>query len=162
VAAAVAVKVAVVAPAATVTDGGTVSSVLLLAILTVVPPEDAACARVSVQVLAPPPVRLKGEHTIDEIETDVTVIVPPEDVKPTLLPFGSAPTALVNCIAFVVALAASVALTYATVPEPRAVASIPERTQVTVPLADEQSRVLPAEVAAGPVVTVSADITVVE
>jgi hypothetical protein len=50
-AAAVALKVAVVAPAATVTDAGTVSSALLLASVTLEPPVGAVWVRVTVQVL---------------------------------------------------------------------------------------------------------------
>ena len=45
-----AVNVAVVAPDDTVTDAGTVSSVLLLATVTVDPPAGAVCVRVTVQL----------------------------------------------------------------------------------------------------------------
>ena len=48
---AVALKVAVVAPAATVTEAGTVSRALLLASVTLVPPVGAAWVTVTVQVL---------------------------------------------------------------------------------------------------------------
>jgi hypothetical protein len=51
-AAAVALKVAVVAPAATVTEAGTVSRVLLLVSVTLAPPARADWVRVTVQVLA--------------------------------------------------------------------------------------------------------------
>jgi len=51
VAAAVALKFAVVAPAATVTDTGTVSRLLLLASVTAEPPVEAAWVRVTVQAL---------------------------------------------------------------------------------------------------------------
>ena len=50
-AAAVALNVAVVAPAVTVTDAGTVSEVLLLASVTLDPPATAAWVSVTVQVL---------------------------------------------------------------------------------------------------------------
>ena len=50
-AAAVALKVAVVDPAVTVTDGGTVSDALLLASVTLDPPAGAVWVSVTVQVL---------------------------------------------------------------------------------------------------------------
>ena len=50
-AAAVALNVAVVAPAVTVTDAGTVSEALLLASVTLDPPVGAVWVRVTVQVL---------------------------------------------------------------------------------------------------------------
>ena len=46
-----ALKLAVVAPAATVTEAGTVSRVLLMASVTVAPPARAVWVRVTVQVL---------------------------------------------------------------------------------------------------------------
>jgi hypothetical protein len=49
-AAAVALKVAVVAPAVTVTDAGTMSEVLLLTSVTVAPPAGAVWVSVTVQV----------------------------------------------------------------------------------------------------------------
>ena len=51
VAAAVALKVAAIAPAATVTDAGTVSEGLLLASVTLKPPAGAAWVSVTVQAL---------------------------------------------------------------------------------------------------------------
>jgi hypothetical protein len=59
-AAAVALKVAVVAPAATVTDAGTVSEVLLLASITLEPPVGAVWVSVTVQVLTALGLRLVG------------------------------------------------------------------------------------------------------
>ncbi len=50
---AVALKVAVVDPADTVTDAGTVSNALLLDSVTVDPPVGAVCVSVTVHVLAP-------------------------------------------------------------------------------------------------------------
>jgi len=109
IAAAVPLTVAVVAPAGTVTAAGTVSKVLLLESVIGDPPAGAACVRLTVQLVALPPFKLVGEHVIDESEG--TAIVPLEDVKLRLLALGSAPTTFVSCIEFVVALAASVALT---------------------------------------------------
>ena len=69
---ALAVKLAVVAPDATVTEGGTVSAVLLLSeSVTVEPPGGAACDSVVVQVELPPELIVAGEHC-----NDVTVTVP--------------------------------------------------------------------------------------
>src|SRR5512135_2320528 len=59
---AVALKVAVVAPAATVTDPGTVSSVLFDDSVTAAPPVAAAFDSVTVQVLAALELRLAGAH----------------------------------------------------------------------------------------------------
>ena len=58
--AAVALKVAVVAPAATVTDAGTVSKVLLLVSVTLAPPVGALWVSVTVHVLTPLGPRLVG------------------------------------------------------------------------------------------------------
>jgi hypothetical protein len=55
---AVAVKVPVVAPAATVTEAGAVKSPLLLETETEAPPDGAAADRVTVQVDVPPVPRL--------------------------------------------------------------------------------------------------------
>jgi hypothetical protein len=63
---AVAVKPAVVAPAATATEAGTVSSVLFEAKATVDPPDGAAALNVTVQVLAAPDARLAGLHCTDD------------------------------------------------------------------------------------------------
>ena len=69
VAAAVALKVAVVAPAATVTDAGTVSKVLLLASVTLAPPVGAAWLKVTVQVLAALGARLAGLQATPDTST---------------------------------------------------------------------------------------------
>jgi hypothetical protein len=66
-AAAVALKVAVLAPTGTVTEAGTVSEALLLASVTLDPPVGAACVSVTVQVLAARWPRLVGLH--DTVET---------------------------------------------------------------------------------------------
>ena len=66
-AAAVALKVAVVAPAATVADTGTVSEALLLAKVTLDPPVGAGWASVTVHVLAALWPRLVGLHATPEI-----------------------------------------------------------------------------------------------
>lgn len=57
---ALAVKVATREPAATVTDPGTVSAVVLLDSVTVTPPDPAALASVTVHVDVPPGLRFPG------------------------------------------------------------------------------------------------------
>jgi hypothetical protein len=68
-AAAVALKVAVVAPVATVTDAGTVSEALLLATVTLDPPAGETCVMVTVQVLTALWPRLAGMHAKPETRT---------------------------------------------------------------------------------------------
>ncbi len=55
-------NVAVVAPAATLTEAGTVSAPLLLESATAAPPEGAAAERVTVQDDDAPDAMLEGEH----------------------------------------------------------------------------------------------------
>jgi hypothetical protein len=62
----VALKVAVVAPAGTVTGAGTVRYGLLSVSVTSAPPTGAALVRVTVQVLEPFCPRLVGLHTSDD------------------------------------------------------------------------------------------------
>ena len=68
-AAAVALKVAVMAPAATVADAGTVREALLLARATLEPPVGAVWERVTVQVLTALCPRLVGLHATLETST---------------------------------------------------------------------------------------------
>ena len=69
VAAAVALNVAVVAPAATVTDAGTVSEALLLASVTLEPPVGAVWVSVTVQVLTALCPRLVGLQATPDTRT---------------------------------------------------------------------------------------------
>jgi hypothetical protein len=69
-AAAVALKVAVVTPAATVTDAGTVSRVLLLASVALEPPVGAVWVSVTVHVLIALWLRLVGLQVTPETRTD--------------------------------------------------------------------------------------------
>jgi hypothetical protein len=69
---AVAVKVAVVAAAATVTEAGIVRTVLLSERATAVPPAGAVFDSVTVQVLVPFEFRLVGEQVSEERVTAVT------------------------------------------------------------------------------------------
>jgi hypothetical protein len=72
---AVALKVAVVAPEATVTDAGTVSRALLLESVTVEPPEGAVCVKVTVQVLTPLWFRLAGLQARVETSTGASRLI---------------------------------------------------------------------------------------
>jgi hypothetical protein len=91
VAAAVALNVAVVAPAATTTDAGTVSEALLLASVMLDPPAGAAWVNVTVHLLVAPPLSDVGEQVTGDSEG--TVIIPlPADVTLRPFPFESTPT----------------------------------------------------------------------
>jgi hypothetical protein len=68
-AAAVALKVAVVAPAATVTDTGTMSEGLLLPSVTFDPPGGAVCVKVTVHVLTALCPRLVGLQATPDTNT---------------------------------------------------------------------------------------------
>ena len=74
-AAAVALKVPVVDPAATVTDAGTVSEVLLLASVTAEPPVGAVWVSVTVQVLTALCPRLVGLQATPETRTGATRLI---------------------------------------------------------------------------------------
>ena len=69
--AAVALKVAVVAPAANVTEAGTVSEALLLESVTLEPPVGAFCVKVIVQVLIALCPRLAGLQVTPETRIPV-------------------------------------------------------------------------------------------
>ena len=75
VAAAVALKVAVVAPAATVTDAGTASEGLLLASVTLAPPVGAFSVSVTVHVLTALCPRLVGLQATPETRTGVSRLI---------------------------------------------------------------------------------------
>lgn len=89
--AAVALKAPVVAPAATFTDAGTVSEVLLLASVTVEPPAGAAWVSVTVHVLTAPALNAAGEQLIGKSD-DTTMVPLTPDV--TLKPFPTGSTAI--------------------------------------------------------------------
>jgi hypothetical protein len=71
-AAAVALNVAVVAPAATTTDTGTLSEALLLPSVTLEPPAGATCVNVTVHVLTALCPRLVGLHARVDTSADAT------------------------------------------------------------------------------------------
>lgn len=68
-------NVAVVLPAATVTEAGTTAKVVLLAKFTARPPAGAALLSVIAPVEELPPATLEGFTLIDESATEVVVIV---------------------------------------------------------------------------------------
>jgi hypothetical protein len=94
----VALKVAVVAPAATITDGGTVSKALLLASVTAEPAMGAGVFNVAMQLAVALELRLPGLHMRDEMpKAVITPLAPAVRVKP--LPLASTPTALLTVTA---------------------------------------------------------------
>jgi len=103
---AVALKIAVVAPEATRTEGDTVSRALLLASVTVVPPAGAAKLKVTVQLEAVLGYRVAGLQTTDEMLGMATIALVPRMAR--LLPAGLTANGLVRAIAVVPALGASV------------------------------------------------------
>ena len=152
---AVAVKVAVVEPAATVTDAGTVRAALLTETATVAPPVGAAIESVAVQVEVDPEATLAGEHCRAET-VGRTVIVPPEPETIKSIPFVKAPMAFVIGSEIVPLLVdARVAVATATTPLAIELEFRPLATQVTDPAAELQFRVSPAAVRAAPAAMVS-------
>jgi hypothetical protein len=108
-AAAVALNVTVVAPAAIVTVAGTLSKVLLLASVTLDPPVGALCVKVMVHVLVAPEFNVVGEQVT--VERDGTVTVPPPpDTTLTPSPLESVPIGFDIRIEAVVVPGATVAL----------------------------------------------------
>jgi hypothetical protein len=160
---AVAVKVAEVEPAGTVTEAATGSIVLLLDRDTAVPPLGAACASVTVQVDLAPEVRLVGEHcNEDKAGSQFVTVTAPEvadmvSVDPFAMvdPFGNAATGLLTAMGTVAALVAGerVTVTVATTQLPIVESFIPSVRHVTEPLTEWQVRVLPAVASAGPAAT---------
>jgi len=153
----VALKVAVVAPVATVTDAGTVSEALLLASEIAIPPAGAAVFSVAVQVEIWPPFRLFGAHVIEE--RTGTATIPPAVVKAgTAEPVAATPVGFDIPIDVVVASAAKVNWTLAITPAAIAPVFKPLSTQVNKLGAEAHKSVFPAAVAAGPAVAPTAAI----
>jgi hypothetical protein len=134
IAPAVAVNVAVVAAAATVTDEGTVSSRLLLEMATAVPPAGAAPLNVTVQFAVPEPARLTGRHAT-EVRTiggdpPPPVTTPPVGESVMALPDAEDARLLPTPITVLVTPEAIVRFTTATVPFDIMLAFMPEARQV--------------------------------
>jgi hypothetical protein len=124
---AVALKVAVEEPEATVTEGGTVSKVLLELSVTV---EPLLPLRVTVQTLELPGPSEVGEHTrLLTVNGVTTEIEPPVAVTVTPAPAREAPIALATPTAVVPAEDDRVTLTDATTPLLMALLFIPVATQ---------------------------------
>src|SRR5882672_12812841 len=110
----VTLKVALVAPAATVTLAGTVAAGLLLESVTCAPPAGAGPFSVTVPVEEPPPVTLAGLTVSDETAGGSTVsvavrVAPPEDAeRVTGVDAATAPVVTLNVA--LVAPAATVTL----------------------------------------------------
>lgn len=115
---AVAVNVAVVAPAVTVFDDGTVSKALLLDKETEVPPLGAAWFSVIVHVEVPAELTLVGlQARLLTATGGFTVMLPPVPVRVRAFPLPEAAAVLVTEIGTVPdALAASVTFTVAACP----------------------------------------------
>ena len=154
---AVAEKLAVVAPAATVTEAGTAKAAPLLSErLTTVPPVEAGMETVTVQEVAAPEFRLLELHCSAETAGS-TLIKPPAPETGTLVPSANAPIVLlIGRESRLLLLAGErVAETTATTPLPMALAFMPVARQVTEPAAELQLSVLPAAVNAGPAAVLS-------
>jgi hypothetical protein len=152
---AVAVKLAVVEFAATVTDDGVVSAELLSDMLTAVPPLGAAAESVTVQVEAAPDAKLVGVHWSAETAGSEPTVPPlPETIR--FEPFPMLPHTLFIEIVPPALAGATVAVTTATTPVLMLLLFIPLATQVMEPVPELQLRVLPAAVSAGPAAALTA------
>jgi hypothetical protein len=154
----VALKLAVVAAAATVTDAGTVKELLLLDRVTTAPPAGAAWVKVTVQVDVDCDPKLLGEHCKPLMPLR-TVIVPPLPAMVVPIPAGEDPRAPVIEIGTTEPPVAvpSVTVAVATVPLGIGLAFRPEATQVIDPLPAPQLTVFPTAVRAGPGVMLMAE-----
>jgi len=146
---AIAENVALLEPAATLTDAGTVRLVELDDKVTLAPVDALS---VTVHVLDAPGARLTGAHVRLLTVVEATgVTVPPVLVMLMLVPVGEAPRTLVTLIDAVL-LPESVTVTAAMTPSPIVVAFIPAAIQVYPPAPLAQVRVLPAADSAAPAV----------
>ncbi len=156
----VTVKFTVVAPAATVTDPGTVSAALVPDRLTSAPPVGAAADSVTVHVDVDVEPKLVGAHCRLETvgrELCVTVIAPPVPETLLRLPSDKTPITLLNGkeSRLLLLVEEVVAETTATTPLAMMLVFMPVARQVSDPLAELQFSVLPAAVNTGPATTLS-------
>lgn len=161
---AVALKLALEEPAATVTPAETVNTVLLSEIATAAPPAGAAEDSVTVQLVDPPDTTVEGEHCKFETvgRTGVlTVIVPPVPAIALDVPSGSTPATLLSGREREepVPVVDSVTFRTATAPDPMVFAFMPEARHMMLPAFGLQETVLPAAVRAGPADVVTDDIS---
>jgi len=147
----VAVKVAVVEPAATATEAGTVRALLLLDSATVRPPLGAATETVTVHVDEAPEVTVAGWQLSAETVSP-TAMEPPVAVMASKLPSAATATALLMASVSSVSVLEleTVAVTTARTPLPIVLAFGPEARQVTDPVLEAQFSVLLTAVRAGP------------
>jgi hypothetical protein len=125
------VKVAEVAPAATVTEDGVVSKRLLSASATIAPPAGAAWFSRTVQLLTSPESSDVGEQDrlLRTVET-APVMVPPAAVMLTLEPSADTATGVLTPMVAPVLAEARVTLTVATTPLAILLLLMPETRQV--------------------------------
>ena len=148
-----AVNVALVAPAGTLTDAGTVSSALLLVSVITPPPVGAALLRVTVHVAAAPLLSDEGLQVTLLMLEGPAVMALPVALVAMLVPVADAANVPVMLIGTVPdALADRVTLIAATVPFWIGVAFKPLTMHVTDPLPAEHVIVFDAAVAALPTV----------
>jgi hypothetical protein len=147
-----ALNVAEVAPAATVTEAGTVSTVLLVFSVTMAPPLGAPALKVTVHTALLVLLNVEGLH-----DTPVTVgkgvvpvTVPPVPDRVMLLPVPETAAVLLNAIEALLTPDANESVTTATVPFEILPAFMPDTRQVYAPEAATQLIVLDALVAAVP------------
>ena len=151
---AVAVKFAVVEPAATETDGEATLTLPVVWSPTVTPPVPAGLLSVTVQVDAAPGFNDAGVQTRELIVICCsTVIVPPVAAIARAVPLGSTPITLLSPTASTLE-EVTVADSVATTPLAIALAFMPLTRHVTLPKPAAQLIVLPALVEAAPGVTV--------
>src|ERR1017187_1963302 len=154
---AVAVKVAEVEPAGTVTEAATSSRALLPDRDTAVPPLGAAWASATVQVELAPETRLAGKHCSEDKPGCQFWTVTAPEVADTVSadPFAKAATGLLSTMGTVVPPVAGerVTVTVATTQLPIVETFIPAVRHVTEPLTKLHVRFLPAAASAGPAVT---------
>ena len=149
----VALNVAVVAEAATVTEAGAVSVVLLFVMVTFAPPSGAALDSATVQVeLAELPREVGVQDIPLIVGRALPVTVPPAVESAIGSPAGSAATPLLIPTTVEATAAAMVRFTLAAMPLEMTVALDPNRTQVKVPVPLVQFKDLPAATAAVPAV----------
>lgn len=148
-------KLALVAPAAIVTEDGTVRLALLADRVTEAPLLEAAALNVAVQFAVPGVTIVVGVHDNDAtvgLIVPEPVIVPPVPLSVRALPVGSAAEALVKLMDVVLTLEPIVIFTTATTPLAMLFAFKPVARQVYVPEPAAQLSVLPAVVAVAPAV----------
>ena len=151
----VALNVAVVAAAATVTDVGTLSVVFVLLNVTTAPPAGAALVRVTVQVELPEVLKAAGAQDKEATPAAAMLLVTVPFVTETgiALPAGEDTTPLLTATDVLLAPAAMVRLTVATTPFEMMPEFNPEATQLYAPVRAKHANVLPAAVRAAPALT---------